>query len=247
MGKPFERFTEVDKKFIRENLNLTNKQIGLALGRSESSISWQIAQMKIKRDLGKKIWSETEIEELKQIAQGKSRIEIAAHFNLPVNVVVAAMKNRGITNGRDTKLKTGNIPFYKGKKIPVEFLSEAMRKTWFPKGNVPHNTMNDGDIITKNPCKGNPIPYKWIRLSVNDWQQLHRYNYEKFIGPIPDGMLVGFKDRDTLNCEPSNLFLETAQQHMERNTIARFSPELRSTILLVAKVKRKIKNYAKQD
>ncbi len=245
-AKSFKRFDEQELAFIRENIQaMTNEQIGAALGRSKSSISWQCIQMKLSR--GKKKWSDEEVEELKRVAPGKSRKEIAAHFNLPINIVTAALKNRGITNGRNTHFQKGSIPFYKGKKIPIEIISDAMKATWFKKGSVPHNTLKDGDVITKNPCKGNPIPYKWIRLSVNNWQELHRYNYEKFIGPIPEGMMVSFKDRDTLNCEPSNLFLETKQQHMERNTIARFSPELRSTIMLVAKVKRTIKSYAKQD
>lgn len=237
MSQRYKHFTDQHLAFIRKHvLTMTNQQIGDVLGRSESSIAWQCAKMNIGR--GKKRWTTSEIEELKRQAPGKTRRELAALFNVPENVLVAAMKNRKINNHRATQFKPGSVPFYKGKKLPKEFITEAMMANMFKAGHTPHNMGKDGDIVIRQMNEG---PRHWIRISKMNWELLNRHNYKKFVAPIPEDYMVAFKDGNALNCEPSNLFLESKQQHMQRTTIARFPAEVREMIHLVAKVKRKMK------
>jgi hypothetical protein len=67
---------------------------------------------------------------------------------------------------------------------------------------------------------------------VHTWQQHN--------GPVPQGKIVCFKDHNTLNCSIENLMLLSRAENMQRNTIHRYPDELKSTIRLVSKLKRKI-------
>lgn len=237
------RFTHAEHEYIRAHyLTETNAQIGAALGRTATSINWQMHKLKLSR--GRKKWSPEEIEKLRAMAPGVSRAELAKHFNVPENILVAAMKNRKITCGLNTRFKPHGVSWNKGKKLPPEKITEAMKRNWFTKGHRPHNTGKNGDVSTRTSGK---MKYKWIRISKNNWELLHRHNYKKFIGTIPDTHFVTFKDGNTLNCDPKNLKLEGIQEHMARNTIMRFDPQLRTAIHLLSKFKRKIKQYEKQD
>jgi hypothetical protein len=151
--------------------------------------------------------------------------------------------------GFNSRFKKGNVSPTKGKK-QTEFMSveaiERTKATRFKKGQLPHNTKEDGTITTRKMTPAGDR-WRWIRIGVKNWELLNRYNYKKFIGPIPEGMMVAFKDGNNMNCEPYNLYLETVEQHMARNTIHRFDPQLKEVILLLAKYKRKLKSYEKQD
>lgn len=41
------------------------------------------------------------------------------------------------------------------------------------------------------------------------WEFLHRAVWEEHNGPIPEGMVIIFKDNDKLNCDIENLMLVT--------------------------------------
>lgn len=245
MTKLHQRFTEQDRDFIKSNINtMTNAQLALALDRTEGSIGWQIVKMKLTRS-GRKRWTKPEIDEIRKLAKDKTHSEIAAIFSVTRGSIKMAFTTYGIKTGRTGHFKKGHISLNKGNKLPPKAITEAMRSTFFKKGHLPHNTKKNGAISTRKGTSGNS--YKWIRVALNKWELLHRYNYEKFIGPIPDEMFVTFKDGNSLNCEPANLKLESKQEHMARNTIMRFDPQLRSTIHLLSKFKRKIKAHEEQD
>lgn len=141
---------------------------------------------------------------------------------------------KGSDFGKDFWFKKGLVPATKGKK-QLEYMSaeaiERTKATRFQKGGLPRNTKEDGHISIRK-MNGSNLYYKWIRVAVKEWELL---------------MLVAFKDNNQLNCEPENLYLETVEQHMARNTIMRFDPQLREVIRLMAKYNRKIKSYEKQD
>ena len=107
------------------------------------------------------------------------------------------------------------VPANKGKKM-----SKAMYKkckpTMFKKGQLPKNTREgDGAISIRHDNRG--IPVKHIRVALGKWVYLSRYNYEKYIGQIPPGHIVIFKDGDTMNCEPGNLALLSRADNARRN------------------------------
>lgn len=120
----------------------------------------------------------------------------------------------------DSRIKPGAIPANKGK-IQADYMTpEAIARTAvtrFKKGNAPYNTRSDFEIsIREDHDTG--ISYQHIRVSLGVWILLHRYNYEKFIGEIPEGYTVTFKDKDSMNCDPLNLVLMTRADNMIQNS-----------------------------
>jgi hypothetical protein len=121
--------------------------------------------------------------------------------------------------------KPGDIPANKGKKQTEYMSAEAIEKTKatrFRKGNFPHSAIGfkDGDIsIRFDKLKdGSLRPYKWIRICMGEWKMLHVVNWEKEHGPVPDGMIIIFKDYDSLNCDPENLECISMAENMKRNS-----------------------------
>ena len=137
------------------------------------------------------------------------------------------------------QLKPGNIPPNKGKKVSAEAYTRS-KPTMFKPGNIPHNTLSDGVITTRHEHSdaNNTKAYKYIRLAINEWQPLHVYNWVKKFGPVPEGKCVSFIAGN--DCAIENLELITRTENMERNSIMRFPPILRSTIMLNATLKRTI-------
>jgi HNH endonuclease len=152
------------------------------------------------------------------------------------DMIAWADKNRSI-------FPKGHVPFNKGKKWD-DYMSEAgkqaMQATIFKKGNLPHTNTFDGNITIRLDNKGRL--YKHIRLSKAVWQKYHQYIWEQENGKIPNGMLVVFKDKNSMNCSIENLELITRKENMARNSIQRYSPELIQTIKILANVKSKLKS-----
>lgn len=153
-------------------------------------------------------------------------------------------------SGKQFQFKKGNNPMNKGLK-QTEYMSTEMiertKATRFKKGQPTHNELYDGAITIHKRKNRNTPPYKWIRISKGKMRMLHIVNWEKENGPVPEGFIVAFKTPDTMNCEVSNLELITRQENMRRNTIHRYPQEIKKTIRLLSKVKKKIKQHAKQN
>lgn len=129
---------------------------------------------------------------------------------------------KGERIGVGTEFKKGIIPLNKGKK-QVDYMSaESIEKTMatrFKKGALPHNTVPIGyERITKDG---------YVEVKVRDcadnsknknFELKQRLLFEKHNGPIPEGMIVEFVDRDKMNFEPSNLVLKTRQENMMANS-----------------------------
>jgi len=144
-------------------------------------------------------------------------------------------------------IKKGNVPFNKGKKMSTWMPAKSIRKTQqtrFKKGNLPVNTKHDGCITIRKDKAGRP--YQHIRLAQAKWVMLHRYVWENVNGPIPTGLMVRFKDGNTLNCHPSNLQLVNRQGNMVLNSVHRYPEEIKQTIRKIAVLHRKINQHEKQ-
>lgn len=120
------------------------------------------------------------------------------------------------------KIKSGLTGWYqknhepgnKGKKLEeyitdperLADIRERMRPSQWLKGNRPMNEMAVGDIVV------NSDGYKLIKVQMTGtiwerWHFLHREVWQQHNGPIPEGMLVTFKDSNRLNCDIDNLVL----------------------------------------
>lgn len=106
--------------------------------------------------------------------------------------------------------------------LKISKSKEALKKIYgrpnpgqFKKGELPLNTLYDKAITTRIDKNGNA--YKWIRVSMKVWQPLHKYLWLQAGNTIPEGHIVVFKDKNTLNCVLQNLQLITRSEHLKRN------------------------------
>jgi hypothetical protein len=147
--------------------------------------------------------------------------------------------------------KKGQTPFNKGKK-GSEYLSEealaAMSNTQFRKGNLPHNTKEDGVITIRydHADTRNGIAYKYIRIALAKWMPLHVYNWEQKYGKVKKGYCLWCKNGDTLNCEPDNWELITRAENIKRNSIHNYPKEIALAVQLRGALNRQINKHKKK-
>lgn len=120
-----------------------------------------------------------------------------------------------------------------GANVILRDLLESMMK----KGHKPHNYKPVGAIIYDKDG------YKVIKVSDegrqrDKWCYLHRYNWEKAHGEIPQGYIVIFLDGDKENCSLDNLALIDRREHavMTRQRLRTSDIELTKTGIAVAKL-----------
>jgi len=161
-------------------------------------------------------WTHEEIKFLKKNFGMMNCTLLAKHLNRSVHAIRGAM------------IKLNLI------RTPQERL-RLMEPTFRKKGYTPPNKGRRGFKITrrKNRSWRLPVPigtirvqhqyrddktfsYKRIKITQNKWVDLHRYNWENTFGKIPKIFVVQFRDGNSLNCEPSNLYL------ISRNTFRLF-------------------------
>lgn len=152
---------------------------------------------------GKNRWTDGQIEWLRKNAPGLSVAEIARRFNrrFRVGVSVGAIRQRmyanGIRNGVDARFKPG--------RVQTNGLTKGQYYTgceggWFKKGGMPHNTAAVGTVVKD--------PRGYLKVKVGEpkeWVHLHHAIWECLNGPVPEGCVVVFGDKDRMNLSPSNL------------------------------------------
>lgn len=147
---------------------------------------------------------------------------------------------------KESYFSKGDVPLNKGRK-QIEYMSAAAikktKKTRFKKGQLPHNTKQDLQITIRPDKRG--VKYQFIRVSLNNWVPLHRYNWEKDHGKIAPKMKLIFKDGDTMNCDIGNLELITNADLMKRNSYHNYGKEIASTIQLRGVITRQINKHIK--
>ncbi|HZJ80491.1 MAG TPA: HNH endonuclease signature motif containing protein [Dysgonamonadaceae bacterium] len=142
-----------------------------------------------------------------------------------------------------SQFKKGHKTFNKGMKQSDWMSPEDLKKVkkhWYKKGNVPHNVHAEGDGAISIRKDNRGIPIKHIRVSLGIWEPLHRYNYEKKHGPIPEGYMLSFKDGNTLNTEDDNIELITMIENMYRNAKYNYPKEVIPSMTLVKQIENKL-------
>lgn len=157
----------------------------------------------------------------------------------------ALCTRKGWATGRDGRLKAGNVPANKGKKMPFNANSAA---TQFKKGQLPHNTKYLGhERVSKDG---------YVEISVAEtnphtgyerrYVLKHVWLWEKANGPLPEGMCLKCIDNNRLNTAPSNweliprsmLPLLGARSILKYDRVA---PELKPAIMAIAKLKYRVR------
>jgi len=183
----------------------------------------------------RKVWTEKEIEILKQRFSMESTVTLAEFFKCSYSSVASkagalnlkkdavylqnmlnVMCKNLCESGVNNRFKPGQAPPNKGTKMSAE-LYEKVSKTFFKAGHKPVNTKEGVGMIVSRKDKSGRI-YKYIKLSDSNWVLLHRHLYEAVHGAIPPNMNIAFIDGDSLNCQLENLQLITKKEQRIRNS-----------------------------
>lgn len=161
------------------------------------------------------------------------------------SVAFSRMKKLGIVVPDAIKKERRMAGLNKGRgwnkdKKQAEYMTSEMiaktAKTRYKKGNIPHNTLNDGDLSLRSDG------YVWIRIKLGVWELLHRViysNHHQTKLTTQDNII--FKDGNRSNFDINNLEKINNAQLMERNTFIKYPADLRAAIKALNKLKSKLK------
>ena len=152
-----------------------------------------------------------------------------------------------LNSGLTGRFEKGHEPWTKGKHWKDYMSEEAQansRKTCFEHAYIPDNHLpvgtvrktKDGYLLKKVQERG----YQWDR-----WKLLHRLTWEEHNGPVPEGMMVGFRDGNSENCDISNLYLCTLGENAvmnHRGYRKTGNPEITDAGLALVRLEAAIKN-----
>ena len=152
----------------------------------------------------------------------------------------------GIRSGLTGWYQKNHPPGNKGKKLEeyvkdpekLEDIKRRMGATQFKKGHRPVNELPVGTIVVSSD--GYKLRKRQMDGKLRDrWEPLHRAVWEEHNGPIPEGMVISFKDSNKLNCDIDNLFL---MSRGESRTMTRWGyrsedPDLTMAGLAVTRLK----------
>jgi hypothetical protein len=141
--------------------------------------------------------------------------------------------------GKRHRFTKGHTPWNKG----VKGNNNAPEYTHFKTGHIPANYKPVG--WTRIDAEG----YHWTKVKegLNGWVMTHRLAWEIENGPIPKGKFLRFIDGNKENWQIENLMLVDRESNMRLNTIHRYPEELKSTMKILSKLKRKLKNHGKEQ
>lgn len=165
--------------------------------------------------------------------------------NFTAGMMKQFRQRHGIKSGLTGWYQRGHAPGNKGKKwedyIPPERLEEVRAKaapTQFKKGQRPPNELPIGSIVINT--EGYKLRKKQMTGTLWErWEFLHRAVWVEHNGPIPEGMVVTFKDNNKLNCDISNLMLITRGESsvMTRLHYRSENPEITETGLAITRLR----------
>lgn len=260
-------WTKGAENYLRKNYcRFTTKELAVQFEISYNQVKVKASEMRLRKIADKTIWSKGAITYLVNNYKDTRTDILAAAFKITIwqvyrkaaqlGLIKSEAFNGSVQSGRLLKLTEsgkryrypkGHIPANKGKKMPDEVYERA-KQTMFKPGHLPKNTLSDGIIVTRhNHKERDSKPYKWIRISKAKWEMLHVFNWKQVNGPVPKGMIIVFKNGDTLNCEIENLELITRRENMQRNTIHRYPTEIKQVIRTLGKLNKTIRKHEQQQ
>lgn len=269
MGRPF---TESERTYLREHFpTTTNRDLARQLGRSESVVSKAGQDMGLVKDKAylsalrsakvkeRSPWSAEHLEILDLMYPHCGSQVIADLFGFAKDSVNEMAARRGLKKTKETlaamqyerlannpeayaaaRIKAGSVPWNKGRKG----LSLGGVATQFKKGSVPSTYLPIGTERWKFASRrSNPQPYLVRKVAdPNVWRPVHYIVWEAENGPVPDGYVLRFKDKDHRNITTDNLELLSRAENSRRNTVWATMPrEMADICVLQGMLKRQIK------
>lgn len=163
---------------------------------------------------------------------------------------------KGSNIGADNRFRKGNVPANKGLRRPgwspgrmkeTQFKhgqrTGIAAKNWVPIGTIKVDTEGFLRIKVREAKHGKEATGFG---NTKVWPLLNRHVWEQHKGPIPDGHIVKFKDKDRNNCAIENLELLSMADNMRLNSLWATMPrELAEVIQLSGALTRQLRNREK--
>ena len=140
------------------------------------------------------------------------------------------------------RFNPGAVPPNKGKKMSPALYAKCA-PTMYKKGRP---------SLNKRPVGSERVNVDgYIEMKIqepNKWVLKHRFVWEHFHGPIPEGHNIQFKDGNKENCSLDNLYLISRADQLknENSLMARYPEDLQKVIRLRGTVRRQITLHNKK-
>lgn len=232
-------------------------EIAAAIGKTFKATKGKALKLGLKKNV-KYIWTEDKIAYLKANYENERTDVLCEYLGVTVNQIYDKASIFGLKKSKKLIAqiakenmssaflshckKKGDIPHNKGVKMSAD-VYEKVKHTMFKKGNIPHNTKENGFCSMRN-SKGFKSIY--VRVKLGRWIPLSRHLWEQEYGTIPQGHVISFIDGDWRNCVLENLKLLSWAENMKRNSFHRYPKEIRNLISLKAVISRKINKFSKK-
>lgn len=194
---------------------------------------------------GYKWWTKQEDQQLRNLYPTTKLADIARIMGRSTSSVANRRTKLGLKRTPeqqaligDGRFKPGQTSWNKGKKGWKA--GGRSKETQFKKGHKPSNTWRP---VGAERVSKDGILYRKVSDTGDkktDWKAVHVLIWEEINGPLPDGHIVVFKDKDRRNFEADNLEALSRSEHMKRNSIDRYPPEYRKAAITLGWFKRKL-------
>ncbi len=184
------------------------------------------------------IYTENQKEFIRENIKGKLIAELTKIFNDEFGLKIkdsqmrAFVKNHKLKSGIDCRFQKGHEPigaFKKGEggHKPTQFKKGHRPQNYRPIGSERINIYGYTEVKTGDPSK---------------WELKHKVIWEKHNGPVPDGCVIVFADRDKSNMKIDNLLIVTKKQlaMLNKNNLIKTDATLTKTGIIIADVLLKI-------
>lgn len=212
-NRNFKSWSDAEIKYLIDNHSkLKAREIAEHLNRPLGGVRWKCRNLGLPPLKYEKYWDNAEEKYLIDNYKNNSLRELAEKLDRTMPSVKNRLRKLKLykTENRG-KYKKGMTPWNKGTKGVMKGNCKSYKK-----GHKPHNTKYDGCISIRTDT-GTGIKYKWIRISEGNWVEYHRYLWERANGPIPKGMIVRFKDGNSMNCVVENLEMVSMAKNLKMN------------------------------
>lgn len=217
----YRSYSETERQFLVDNWQtMTIPELANALNRSKAGLqtyAWRVLQLKKTPEA--KLMARSKGQQSRQDAF----TEVEKQFlidNWQTKTIQQIADALGRTYG---SIKSKGQKQMRLKKTPEAYRSLMQRPNagQFQKGQIPPNTILDEEMpirVRHGHKKRGAPPYKWIRVAWKQWKQYHLWLWEQANGPVPEGMIIVFKNKDTMDCRLDNLEMISQQENARRNS-----------------------------
>ncbi len=160
-------------------------------------------------------------------------------INLEPSQIRSFKKNNKISSGLNGQYKKGHTPYTKGKPA-----TKGWKANQFKKGQKPHNYLPVGTE------RVNGDNYVDIKIADPDvWKGKHILTWEKHNGPVPEGKVIIFGDKNNRNFDINNLLLVTRGElaTLNRYSLIKNDSEITKAGINIVKVKQAISRRSSNE